>query len=264
MGLQAQQIVSLACQIAKTPGFTSQAGQFLNTVLQTLAQDHDFDIIRKTYNFNFNTSNTGFTYAAGSGPNPMPSDFLRAHRNGSFYLINNVPYTLIGVKQEEFDTFVQQPGLASYPSRFYVDVAPLSDGDPANLYVWTPAAGAYPCTVRYNPIMPDIATPESSTDVPWFPNTDYLIQAVAARLMMLANDDRYMTFNAKAEADLTAYLKMKDDPETAPKRVTLDRARFGNTLWSRLPNTKSIGWVVLLSASLGSSVGHLLGGMPWI
>ncbi len=250
MGLQAQQIVSLACQIAKVPGMTSQAGQFLNTVLQTLAQDYDFDVIRKTYTFNFNTSNTGFTYAAGSGPNAMPTDFLRAHRNGAFYLLSQVPYTLIGVSQEEFDTYVQQPGTASYPSRFYVDVAPMSDGDPANLYVWTPAAGAYPCTIRYNPQMADISAPETSTTVPWFPNTDYLIQAVAARLMMIANDDRYPTYSQMANDALTAYLKMKDDPETAVKRVGLDRRFFGNTLWSRLPNTKTVGWLLAFAVFL--------------
>jgi len=41
---------------------------------------------------------------------------------------------------------------------------------------------------------------------------------------------------------------MKDDPETAgTKRVTLDRRLFGGSQWSRLPNTKIIGWIVLLA-----------------
>lgn len=237
MALQAQQIVSLACQIAKCPGYTSQAGQFLNNVLQTLAQDFDFDVIRKTFNFNFDTSSTGNGYALGCGPNLMPSDFLRLHRSGAFYKIQDVPYTLIGVSQEEFDTFVQQAGNTSYPYEMYVDVST----SPAGLYVWPPSSGAYPATIRYNPQMPDIATPESSATVPWFPNSDLLIDLVAARLMKITNDDRLTTFAQLANDNLTAYLKMKDDPETAVKRVTLDRRFFG-TGWNRLPNTKRIGW----------------------
>ena len=238
MALQAQQIVSLACQIAKTPGMTSQAGQFLNTMLQSLAQDYDFDVIRKTYNFNFNTGTSGNGYAVGSGPNALPTDFLRAHRNGAFFVINNVPYTMIGVSQEEFDTFVQQPGNASYPSLFYIDVAV----SPNNLYVWAPASGAYAATLRYNSIQTDISAPETSATIPWFPNTDYLIDGVAARMMKIANDDRMDGYMQRADANLTAYLKMKDDPETAVKRVTLDRRFFGNRSWAKLPSTKTVGW----------------------
>jgi len=239
MALQAQQIVSLACQIAKTPGMTVQAGQFLNTMLQSLAQDYDFEVIRKTANFNFNTSATGNGYVAGCGPNPLPADFLRAHKKGAFYYISGVPYTMIGYEQNEFDQFVQQPGNAAYPYAFYIDVSK----SPMELYCWVPAAGAYAATVRYNPQMPDISSPETSTTVPWFPNTDYLIDGVAARLMKIANDDRQATYQAQADANLAAYLKMKDDPETAgAKRVALDRRFFGNSQWGRLPNTKQIGW----------------------
>ena len=239
MALQAQQIVSLACQIAKCPAYTVQAGQFLNTMLQSLAQDFDFDVIRKTFNFNFNTGGPFNGYAAGSGPNPLPTDFLRAHRNGVFYFINGVPYTLIGFTQAEFDQFVQQPGQQAYPYAYYIDVSVV----PNNLYCWVPAAGAYPVTLRYNPQMADITTPESSTTIPWFPNTDYLIDGVAGRLMKITNDDRMGVYMGQADANLTAYLKMKDDPETpGVNRVKLDRRFFGNTQWSKLPNTKNIGW----------------------
>lgn len=242
MGLQAQQIVSLACQIAKCPAYTSQAGQFLNNILQSLAQDYDFEVIRKTANFNFNTSSTGNGYTYGCGPNVLPSDFLRAHKKGAFYFISGVPYTMVGVKQSEFDQFVQQAGNQSYPSMFYIDVSKT----PMELYVWAPASGAYAATVRYNPQMPDISTPESSTEVPWFPNSDYLVNAVAARLMAITNDDRInpggpYSFTAIHD-ELREYLNMKDDPETAVKRVGLDPRRFGNSNWNRLPNTKRIGW----------------------
>lgn len=245
MSLTAAQICTLATQTAKCPGFTSQAGQLLNYILQELAQDYDFDVIRKSASFNLSTSASGNGYAIGSGPNLMPADFLRAHRNGSFYTISGVPYPMIGCTQEEFDKFVQQAGLNSYPYMFYVDVST----SPAGMYVWPPTSGAYPATVRYNPQMPDITTPETSSTVPWFPNQNYLVTRLAGELMKIVNDDRVGQFlgdddNAAplgAGTILRKYLRMKDDPETAVKTVTLDRRRFGSAT-DRLKNTKQIGW----------------------
>jgi hypothetical protein len=247
MALQAQQIVSLACQISKTPGMVVQAGQFLNNILQSLAQNYDFEVIRKTATFNFNTTATGNGYVPGCGPNPMPTDFLRVHKKGAFYMISGVPYTMIGYEQNEFDQFVQQAGNQAFPYAFYVDVSPMSQGLPANLFCWVPAAGAYPATVRYNPQMPDITAPETSSTVPWFPNTDYLINATAAGLMWISDDSRVQPGGSHSpealDGALDKYLKMKDDPESAgTKRVTLDRRFFGGSMWARLPNTKTIGW----------------------
>ena len=243
MALTAAQIIDLSCQIAKAPGFTLQALALLNSVLQELAQDYDFDVIRKTHEFLLSTTAAGNGYAAGSGPNPMPADFLRLHRRGSFYLISQVPCGLIGVKQEEFDTFVQQPGLQSYPYLGYVDVTAASGQEPG-LYVWPPAAGAYPATIRYQPTPTPITV---TTDVPWFPNTTYLYTRVAGELMKLTNDDRMNAFLSNQDGSggagdlLRRYLNMKDDPETAAKRVTLDRRLFRGA-GTNLPNTKQIGW----------------------
>lgn len=245
MGLQAQQIVTLATQIAKCPGFTSQAGKLLNYILQDLCQNYDFDVARGTTNFNLSTSASGNGYAAGSGPNNMPTDFLRVRRNGSFYTISGVPYPMIGVEQEEFDRFVQQAGFNSYPYEFYVDVSLT----PPGLFVWPPTSGSYPATVRYQRQMPDITTPESSTTVPWFPNTNYLTTRLAGELMKIVDDDRaeaFLSDDDKAHPQgagviLRKYLMLKDDPENTVKQVTLDRRRFG-TSFDRLRNTKTIGW----------------------
>ena len=240
MALTAAQIINLSCQIANVPGFTAQALQLLNAVLQELDQDYDFQVIRKSFNFNFSTTASGLGYAPGSGPNPMPADFLRLHRTGAFYQIFQVPYKLIGVTQEEFDTFVQQPGLASYPYLCYVDVA----STPMGLYVWPPASGNYPATVRYNPIMPDIV---DTTQVPWFPNSAYLYTRVAGELFKLADDDRWPVFLSDQPGSggsgdmLRKYLSMKDDPATAPKTVSLDRRIFKSPI-ATLRNTKTIGW----------------------
>jgi len=214
MALSTAQIISIATQIANVPGFTAQALQLLNAVLQELDQDYDFQTIRKSFNFNFSTTASGLGYAPGSGPNPMPADFLRLHRNGSFYQIFQVPYKLIGVTQEEFDTFVQQPGLASYPYLVYVDVA----STPMGLFVWPPASGNYPATVRYNPIMPDIT---------FDPN-----------MQAYLSDEP----GSGGSGDmLRKYLTMKDDPVTAPKTVSLDRRMFKSPI-ATLRNTKTIGW----------------------
>ena len=240
MALTAAQIINISCQIANVPGFTSQALQVLNAVLQELLQDYDFLTIRKSFNFQFSTSASGLGYAPGSGPNLLPADFLRLHRNGSFYQIFQVPYVMIGVNQEEFDTFVQQPGLASYPYLAYVDVAT----QPMGLYVWPPASGNYPATVRYNPVMPDIV---DTTQVPWFPNTVYLYTRVAGELMKLADDERYQAYLTDQEGSngagelLRKYLIMKDNPTMAPKQVSLDRRMFKANI-ATLRNTKTIGW----------------------
>jgi hypothetical protein len=244
MALSGNQIIALATQAARCPGYVSQAQQFLNATLQELAQDYDFQVIRKSFNFNFSTTASGLGYAPGSGPNPMPADFLRMHRGGHFYQIFQVPYVLIGVTQEEFDTFVQQPGLASYPYLAYVDVA----STPMNLYVWPPASGNYPATVRYNPQMPDM---NDFSQVPWFPNSNYLITRLAGELMRLTNDERVGQFigdidpekdhPGSAASQLRGYLKMKDNPAMAPKTVGLDRRIFRANI-AQLRNTKTIGW----------------------
>ena len=247
MAQTAAQIITLATQIAKCPGYTSQALILLNAILDELVQDYDFNIIRKTLEFNLSTTASGNGYAPGSGPNPMPSDFVRLHREGSFYTIVQVPYKLIGVQQEEFDRFVQQPGLASYPYLAYVDVTQVAGQEPG-LYVWPPASGAYPATIRYQ------STPDPITDTsvsPWFPNNTYLITRLAGELCKLTGDDRVGALLGSADPDkdtvgsaastLRAYLTMKDDPETAVKRVELDRRFFGVAL-NNLRNTKTIGW----------------------
>lgn len=238
MAYNAQQICSLARQIAKCPAFTEQSGALLNVILADLCQTYDFDIIRKT-----DTSVTLST-ATGSGPYALPADLLRARINEVFYTINGVKYVMVNLEMWEYDALVQQAGINNFPQAYTIDVS-LEDNATASLYVWPPASGAYPLTIRYQPQMPDITTPETSTDVPWFPNQKYLINRLAGELMMLTDDDRataYLGDNPNgAEGILNKYLKMKDDPEGRAKRVQLDRRNFG-TSFNRLPNTKLIGW----------------------
>lgn len=240
MPLSAAQIVTLACQTAKCPGFTAQAGQQLNAILQSLAQDYDFDAAKGLFTFNFVTDNGS---GNGSGPYPLPADYLRADVDDVWYTISGVPYKLIPIDLSEYDSAVQQPGIANYP---YWWVTDMSQSPPV-AYVYPPASGSYPVSVRYRRQMPDIATPETSATVPWFPNQNYLIVRLSGEMMRITGDDRWQAFLSDAEGSegagdlLRKYLRLKDDSTNRSKRVTLDRRRFGQAA-ANLPNTKLIGW----------------------
>lgn len=240
MALTAAQIVTLACQVAKCPNFTAQAGQLLNNILDDLCRNYDFDLAKTTFNFNFSTSTNG-----GAGPFPLPADFLRADINDVFYTISGVPYVMVAIDNNEYDGLVQTAGFNSYPT-FYTTIM---QSVPFQMKVWPPASGAYPVTMRYRRVVPAIATPESSTEIPWFPQQSYLRTRLAGELMQLTNDDRWEAFlsdNEEAHPGgagvlLRKYLKMKDDQANRPKTVTRDRRRFG-TNYDQLPNTKQVGW----------------------
>ena len=248
MPLTSAQIVTLACQTAKCPGFTSQAGQFLNATLQDLCQDYDLDAALGSNVFSFNSA-----AGSGSGPYALPADYLRTQvidgKDEFFYTINGVPYPLIQVTKAEYDWLVQTPGFQSYPYNYATDLSTQATLGFPQLFVWPPASGSYPCVQRYYRLMPDIATPESSAVVPWFLNTDILLTSVAGRLMGLTGDSRYTEYMSEDferyptswKAKLNAYLKNVKDREGAVKTVGKDRRRWGRP-FDQLKNTKNVGW----------------------
>ena len=248
MALTSAQICTLARQTAKCTGYTSQSGQFLNAILQDLAQTYDFETIVKTFTFNFNLSQNsgpGNQYIPGCGPNPLPADFLRAKNNEAIYYIQGVRYVMINVDQAQFDNLTQTAGLQSYPTVFYIDLGPVAAGGVPIMYVWVPASGAYPVTLRYYPQLADITATETSATVPWFPNQQYLLTRLAGQLMQLTNDDRYKEYLGDgpfgSEGILRKYLEMKDDPEGRVNTVKMDRRIFGSS-FNNLPSTKIVGW----------------------
>ena len=243
MPLTSQQLVTISCFEAKVPGWTTLAGQKLNMILNDLCS-YDIDVIRKTYQFNFNTS-------LGSGPIPLPTNWLRANREDVFYTIIGVQYVMIPCSLAEFDAFVQQPGLSQYPEYYAVDNSGIATQGAPNMYVWPPPSGAFPVTARYYSQMPDIATPETSAVIPWFPDQIYLQRRLTGEMLLMANDDRstmYLGHTSRDEkgsflgsaALLERYLATADDAQ-AVKRVTLDKRYFG-TPFDKLRNTKTIGW----------------------
>jgi hypothetical protein len=245
MPLQAQQLVTLAAQIAKVPGFVSQGGQLLNMILFELCDNYDFDVARQVLNFPFATStsipaNSPLQIPASSGPYPLAANWLRADRDDVYYTVSGVRYVMIPYSLAEFNSCVQQAGLNAYPENYAVDNSPIANGLPPNMYVWPPAGGAYPVTAVYYSQMPDIATPETSAVIPWFPFQTYLLRRLTGELMKLANDNRAEKFIDESMELLTTYMKSKDDAQVV-KTVTLDRRRFGLN-FDKLKNTKQIGW----------------------
>lgn len=246
MALTAAQIVSLSTQTAKVPGWTDQAGKLLNAILQELAMDYDFDAAR---------GGTNLMLTSGlKGPYALPTDYLRLRqREGQaelYYLIDGVPYHPDQRTYAEINAMVYTAGLQNYPQLFATDMSvavPFVTGP--NLYVWPPSNGAYTFIIGYQKQMADIATPESSATIPWFPNTNYLLTRLAGELMKMSNDSRADSFLGNdaertpggAGSLLRQYLELKDDNEGTVKTVTLDKRRFRGRM-SSARNTKLVGW----------------------
>jgi len=235
MALQAQQIVALATQQAGAPGFSVMAGELLNLVLDELCQTYDLDITKGT---------AAITLGNGSGPYTLPADYLRSDFGDVYFTINGTPYPLTPIDPQEYDMLVQPPSTSSsYPS-MYSTSQPTVGAAPV-LYVWPPASSAFPLTVRYRRQMPSITSPETSSEVPWFPNSNYLVTRLAGELMKVTDDTRAAEFlgdgEGGAQGILRRYLRLKDDSTNRADFVKLDRRIFGRA-WTKVPNTKFSGW----------------------
>ena len=236
MSLTAAQIVTLATQIAKVPGMTSQAGQLLNAILSELCQNYDFESAAGT---------NAFSFTGSAGPYVTPTDYLRMKKDTFRFVIDGVPYFPTPFTYAEYLAFIQTAGFNSYPTAYATDAST----SPINLWVWPPPSGAYAASYEYYRAMPEISAPESSSDVPWFPNQTYLLRRLAGELMLLAGDQRANGFLGDndslypqgAGTLLRRYLKMKDDESTTVKQVALDPRRFGSP-FRGLKSTKNIGW----------------------
>src|SRR5215472_10079790 len=130
----AVQIVQLACEAAHSPGKTQQATEFFNAILEDLGETYDFASARGLYSFNFNP---GLTSNFGSGPYPLPIDYLRTSgSSGStgvqksvWWTLQGVPYPLVPIDLSEFDMQVMQAGIQSYPYLFATDMGSMPAGD---------------------------------------------------------------------------------------------------------------------------------------
>lgn len=214
--LTSAQIVAKACSLAKAPGFTSQGGQDLNLTLQDLVLHRDLKINRVL---------ASIAATAGSnGPFTLETDYLRTY--DLFYTINNFPYFLFPMSQEQFDQLFKDPSIANYPYCFATDLTNQATQTAGNLYIYPQSNTALSLSHRYMIRRAEITTPESSSTVPWFPDQDYLVMATACRLMRLTDDARRDKFDTDCEKMLTTHLIMEGDEQQVVKEVRLDPQRF--------------------------------------
>lgn len=250
------QIVARACAIAKVPGWTTQAGQYLNAVLDELVHDYDFELAAKTYWFTLTTGVVAVRGLSiyGSGPFNLPTDFIRMKDllSATYSIGDGVPRMLIPCDLTQFDQLVQQAGNQSYPAILAIDlsradsVAQGASGQ-AQAYVWPPPSGNFAAQFRYYSDDFQVDDPATSTETPWFPNATYLYTRVAGELMKEADDERWVAFLGDgpegAQGMLNRYLKNSDNKSNRAQTVQLDRRTFGRGAnFSNLPNTKSVGW----------------------
>lgn len=217
---QAQQIVSLACSIAKCPGFVQQGGQFLNLVLDDLCLHRDLKINREAQPLVVQANN--------NGPFALEADYLRTY--DLFFQQNNLPYFLHPISNEEYDQEFKDPSIANYPYEFatilYDAQTAITLASAGQLFIYPQSSGQITLTHRYMQSRPAIVTPETSTVIPWFPDQDYLVRATAARLMDITDDTRKESFIAQCESMLRIHLIQEGDEQQVVKSVRLDPRRF--------------------------------------
>ena len=218
--LQAQQIVSLACGIAKCPGFTVQGGLFLNLTLEDLWLHRDLKVNRKTVQIPVQANN--------NGPFPLAADYQRTY--DLFFQQNNLPYFLHPISTEEYDQEFKDPSIANYPYEFmtllYDAQTAITNGSAGQLFIYPQSSGQISLTHRYMQERPAMVSPEISSEIPWFEDQDYLVKATAGRLMDLTDDSRRESFLAQCEGMLRIHLIMEGDEQAVVKSVRLDPRRF--------------------------------------
>lgn len=215
--LSAQDICTRARAIAKCPGFTSQSGIALNLVLQDLCLHRDLKMLRK--------SETIAIQIGINGPFNLPTDYLRTY--DLFYTVNNFPYFLYQLSQEQYDQLFKDPSIANYPYSYATDLTNQQTQGHGQLYIFPQSTTALSMTHRYMVEMPDITTPETSATVPWFQDTDYMIHATAMRLMKETDDARYEQFRKDGEDMLRTHLIIGEgDEQKVVKEIRLDPNRF--------------------------------------
>jgi hypothetical protein len=252
VSLTVQQIIQLACQKANAPAYVTQAGYEINLILQELAQRYSWVTAQGFLSGTF-TQGIGGTanvsaVVTGSGPYPMPANFLRM-RFGDFFWVNGgINYFPTPVDMQDYDSLVQQPGFTSYPTAFAIDMSTT----PPGLYVWPAPSGAYPFFGRYDSQQADMETPDISLAVPWFPSQAFLMDKLTAAMCKYSGDKRKGDFDTEAELTLKRYMEKEGNTDNRANTVKLD-PRFFGPQWQQLPGTKAVPWALLICAIISAA-----------
>lgn len=211
MPLTAAQICTRACEIAKCPGFTLQAGQYLNTVLVQHALQFDLDIIRRTTTLNFIVGRPSYA---------LPANYLRSRE--VFYNLNGEIFYLPAKTLEDYDQLFQGPGEIDFPYLYATDIAQV----PPIMYFYPAPSISGPVTVRYMDNVVEITNPETSMTVPYIQDQLWLIEKVAEKLMGITDDLRMPAYVAMNDKTDLAYLKMANDQNGRVYKVKKDSDNF--------------------------------------
>jgi hypothetical protein len=219
MPLAAQDIVSLACAVAKVPGYLTTGGKYLNLVLKDLWLHRDLKVNRITQPITVT--------ANGNGPFNLEANYQRTY--DLFYLQNNLPYFLHPIGMDSYDAEFKDPSISNYPYEYATDLstqAQVASGSTGQLFVYPQSSGLIVLTHRYMCKQPEIVAPESSPVTPWFEDQDWLIKATATRLFDITDDSRKAQYREELEQDLRIHLIMEGDEQAVVKAVKLDPRRF--------------------------------------
>lgn len=257
----ASDIVTQACQIAKCPGYTTQAQFQLNRVQESLAQDYDLPSAAYTF--------TSFPISANGGNGTgtstsaainwylleLPTSSVLVQNEAKylrtkqvFYAVNGAIFYLNQIPTADYDRFFQGSGITNYPYSYCVDVTGSPNLATPQMSFYPPPASALTLTIRNQYQPNDIEASDFSTTVPWFPNQDLLVMMLAERMMSYTGDQRKSAFHNEIYGSalagdpgmLSRYLKMMGDQENYAQTVKLDPRRFRTT--GNLPATKQTVW----------------------
>lgn len=209
--LTASEIIGLAVQIAKVPGMTTQAGQFLNARLLQLALDQDMDIIRRT---------TSIDVVTGQADYELPVNYLRMRE--AFYNINGSVFWLNQIALKNYDQLNTNPGLTDYPYYYSTDISTA----PPTLLLYPPPSLALSLTIRYMDNLVEIDDPVNSDTVPWFQDQSLLINMVAENLMSISDDTRVEMMYRQNDDKFRRLIQLSNDKENRATVIEKDARSF--------------------------------------
>ena len=261
MPLTADRIVTLACQIAKCPGFVSQAQDFLNRALEDLAQNYDFPSAAYTFNaFSISPNGgTGTGTPAGQWYDiALPASSVLVQNNASYLRTHSVSYTVSGsvfwlnqLPLDKYDQLFQGMGISNYPYWYVVDASGTPNLATVQMAFYPPPNLSLSLKIRNQYQPNDITTAQftAGTTVPWFPNQNVLITYTAYKLMQITGDDRLPQYYAMLYGDpkhpgdngmIGKYLNMVGDKENYAVQVKKDPLLFRSIV--DLRPTKTTGF----------------------
>lgn len=226
--LTAAQLIQYALQAAKAPGYTQQAGDFLNGRLSSMARRFDFDVLKK-----FATINV----QAGVQRYLLPTDYVRGL--DCFYYIGGLPQTLGQIDLNEYNALNAGSLSMAYPTKYATDPS-TAGGVPPYIYFYPMPNTAFPMSLRYASQPPDIANPATSSVVPWFPDSMLLLALLTADLCLLTDDTRAGELAASANSQFVSFLKMQGDKEGYVNTVKLGQSFQRQR--NKLPASKLTGF----------------------